>query len=371
LDDVASSTIPAARIAAWESDDEDAAPTVKQLRALAKKYKRPLGVFYLSEPPEEDEVIPDFRRMPDFDDGDEKSPELRLELRLARERREEAIELGRALGELPAPITLRADAEADPDQQAAEIREMLGVSTDRIARIRSAREAFLEWRSALEKLGVLVFQTGGMRGYKVSPDEARGFVIADQPFPVVVANGSDPETARSFSLMHEFVHVLLSQSGLCDQHERRSGRKSSDDVEIFCNRVAGAVLVPRDSLLTDPTVRGRSEDRPEWPDEDLHLISRRFHVSAEVVMRRLVIVGRASNAYYSNWRASQEPWMPSEKGFLKPVDRVIKRNGRLLPRLVLLAKEGGEIPRSDIYDLLSISPSYISEIESRVFEASD
>lgn len=63
----------------------------------------------------------------------------------------------------------------------------------------SKYDGFNSWRASIERLGVLVFQTGATQSLRVRPEEARGFSIADNPFPVIVANGGDPVTAPLFS----------------------------------------------------------------------------------------------------------------------------------------------------------------------------
>ncbi|MGO8753662.1 MAG: hypothetical protein ACLQHK_00325 [Gallionellaceae bacterium] len=51
------------RLGMWESGEAQA--TLKQLEALAKKTRTPLGDFFLPEPPQENLPIPDFRTVSD------------------------------------------------------------------------------------------------------------------------------------------------------------------------------------------------------------------------------------------------------------------------------------------------------------------
>lgn len=78
------------RIAEWENSER--APTVGQLQNMADAYKRPLSVFYLQQIPKRFQPMRDFRRMPGA--GLRRfSPELALEIRLAQQRRQLAIDL--------------------------------------------------------------------------------------------------------------------------------------------------------------------------------------------------------------------------------------------------------------------------------------
>jgi transcriptional regulator with XRE-family HTH domain len=88
------------RLAGWEAGED--APTVAQLRKAAATYRRPLAVFFLSEPPKDFQALRDFRR-PRRAAERSWSPPLRLAVRRAYEQQEAAAELFRLLGEeLPA-----------------------------------------------------------------------------------------------------------------------------------------------------------------------------------------------------------------------------------------------------------------------------
>lgn len=353
------------RLRAWEEDQEQ--PSVSQLRSLAKKYARPLGVFFLSEPPDEEELARDFRRRGGAAFGP-LSPELRLELRLAQERRREAIELATALGIEPSlGPTVRLSTRDDPELAGNSLRESLGVSLDRQTAWRDSRLAFSGWRNAIEAQGVLVFETGGIRGHTVDPEEAAGFSISDRPFPVIVANGRDHANGRIFTLAHELAHIALRMGGMCDLHEEERSDIEADRVEVFCNRAAGALLVPSASLRA---VVGRRTPRVDvWSDSELVEIARRFSVSTEVVLRRLVLAGDATPAFYRSWRESRPRIAEQEGGFLRLRDRVLKRNGRLYPRLVLAALKEGRIHAADAVDLLGAGPKHFGDIEARLAAA--
>src|SRR5262249_11056026 len=80
------------RLTAWEDPDGEERPTMNQLRTLAKAYRRPISVFYLSKAPQEAALPHDFRRLPGEIAG-VYSPALRLEIRAAHQRREVALSL--------------------------------------------------------------------------------------------------------------------------------------------------------------------------------------------------------------------------------------------------------------------------------------
>ncbi len=353
------------RLTAWELGK--AMPTVKQLRKASSTYKRAIGLLFLPEPPEQDEVIRDFRRAPQTDVAG-MSPALRLEIRLARERRAEAIDLAKEIGESLPVFRLRASLHNEPTDIAAQIRSLLGVSIEEQSGWSDQYEAFNSWRAAIERQGVLVFQTGGRSTFKVSPSEAHGFSISDKPFPVIVANSKDAVTRRCFTLLHELTHVVLHNGGLCDLHEQETFQSEVDRVEVFCNRVAASVLVPDDELVARTNSLGyRSRD--EWSDEELAKLARGFRVSWEVILLRLVAIGKASHAFYRRWKADH-PYEPGDgKGLIRPVTRVVMRNGRLFTRLVLRAYRNRHITVGDLAHLIGEGPQHIQGVEEMVFDS--
>ncbi len=353
------------RLSAWELGN--AKPTVKQLRKASSTYKRAIGLLFLPEPPEEDEIIRDFRRAPQTE-VEGMSPALRLEIRLARERQTEAIGLAKEIGEALPAFHLRASLQDEPTDVAARIRSLLGVSIEEQFGWSDKYEAFNSWRAAIERQGVLVFQTGGRSTFTVSPSEAHGFSISDKPLPVIVANSKDAITRRCFTLLHELTHVVLHNGGLCDFHEQETSHPEVDRVEIFCNRVAASVLVPDDELVAW-TNRLGIRGRDEWSDEALAKLARGFRVSWEVILLRLVAIGRASHAFYRRWKADH-PYEPGDgKGFITPVTRVLMRNGRLFTRLVLGAYRNRHITVGDLAHLIGEGPQHLQGVEERVFDS--
>ena len=92
--------------------------TIKQLRKAAKVYQRPMCLFFLPSLPDDVDSIRDFRRMTASGIGD-MTPALRFEIRLARDRREEALELARDLRQPPIDFVERASLDDDPEELAA------------------------------------------------------------------------------------------------------------------------------------------------------------------------------------------------------------------------------------------------------------
>ena len=232
------------RIAEWEAGT--AKPTVAKLRSLGKLYMQPLAVFFLPEPPEVGEPLRDFRKLP----GDAESTWSRALHKVylrALQQRETAAELVSQGGELP-PFNVPALKLSDPTERTGEeARAALGVTLAVQHSWPSPRAAFNGWLAAVESLGVMVLSSSD-----VPMETMRGFSLSGSGIPVIVVNALDALRGQVFTLAHEFAHLMLREGGLCDFSERDGG--TSQQIESWCNRAAGSLLMPHASLLENEVV---------------------------------------------------------------------------------------------------------------------
>jgi Zn-dependent peptidase ImmA (M78 family)/transcriptional regulator with XRE-family HTH domain len=354
------------RLASWEAGERR--PTVRQLRELGRVYRRPLAVFYLPGPPRSFQAMHDFRRLPGEVAGGV-SPQLRLEIRRARSRREIMVDLLRKRTEAPSPFTGSASLSEDPEIAGARARALLGLSMDEQRSFRTPHAALSGWRAALERAGVLVFQAQG-----VELEEMRGFSISAETLPVIVANIKDSPHGRIFTILHELAHLMVHQEGLCDLSEHASIPSDERSVEVWCNHVAGATLLPSDALLTDDLVASHVSSQ-SWDDDELGVLSSRYQVSMEAALRRLLILGRTTRTFYEDRRARLgQPGGPSrarralrDSGFAPPDRLAVATAGHRFVRLVLDSYYAERITSSDLSEYLGVRLKHIPRIEAAVF----
>lgn len=278
----------------WENPDDGLKPTIKQLRKIAKIFKRPVSLFYLSEPPEGFQPMRDFRRLP----GDGLrfySPALLHEMDLAQQRRNLAIELFQDVGEELDEFTMTASLEEDPEALGARIRQELGITFfDQTQwRRNDMLGPFKAWRRALEAKNILVFQMGS-----VDREEVNGFALAEKVLPIIAVNRNDAPNRRTFSLLHEFVHILLKLSGASDLDVDATRPPEEQKVEVFCNHVAAAALMPREEVLGLPVVQAHPGRSTNWNDEDIREAGDLLGVSRDAFLRRLLTFDRTTKAFY-------------------------------------------------------------------------
>lgn len=315
--------IEAATLTAWEDpNDGDAAPSIPQLRKLAGLFKRPLAVFYLPEPPIKFQVMRDLRRLPGTGLR-HYSPALQMEIRAAAERRELALDLAADLDEEIPEFSLKADLKEDPETVGQHIRTALGVTDDLQRNWRDAdgRTGFNSWRSRIEATGTLVFQSAA-----IDSEEASGFAIFHDTSPVISVNRKDALTRRTFSLLHEFAHLMIHVSGVSDLETDAKRPPEDQAIEVFCNRIAAAALMPKDSLLTEPGVAQQGMQSEAWSDPQINDLARRFNVSREAILRRLLTFDRTTNAFYARKRGQYIAEYQAQRAREREQAKDIKRN---------------------------------------------
>jgi Zn-dependent peptidase ImmA (M78 family) len=353
------------RFIAWEAGEAE--PTVAKLRTLAKLYQRPLAVFFLPEPPLTYDTLRDFRKLPGQVDHTW-SRALHKVYRRALEQQEVALELLETEAEQPDVRIPAVSADTDTEEAASIARSALGVTLARQFSWREPEEAFAGWLDAVESLGVLVLRTSD-----VPMEEMRGFSIGSVEPPVIVVNALDWPRGQVFTLLHEFVHLMLREGGLCNLLEPDSG--ITRQVEAFCNAAASATLMPASSLL-DNDIVGPTGVR-EWDDDVLKQLSVRYGVSQEAVLRRLVTLDRASWDFYldrrerylvayQTQRAAERRRRREAHGGPPPYRMAVRDRGRPYVRLVLDAYHRDTISPSNLSRLLGLKLKHVAALEREV-----
>jgi len=355
-------------LAAWEAGEDQ--PSIAQLRKLAVLYKRPLAVLYLPQPPADFLAMHDFRRLPDI--GPRRfSPGLALEVRRAQQRRALTVELYEENLVVPTPFNLTTTVRENPETIGEQIRVALGIRHDQQSRWGNQLPAFREWRTRIEEAGVLVFQAS-----RIESDEASGFAFWAETFPLVVVNRKDVYPRRTFSLLHELAHLMLRQSGVSELNVDAPRPAADAQIEIFCNHVAAAALMPRGPFLAEALVAQRPGIQ-EWPDDAIEVLAGTYNTSREGIVRRLQTFGRVSQDFYNRKRAQYAAEFRAQRQRERDArgDNGIPRNmpretiadfGRPFVRAVIENYHQDRITLSEVSGYLGVKVRHIPVIESQV-----
>jgi len=89
--------------------------------------------------------------------------------------------------------------------------------------------------------------------------------------------------------------------GLCDLHTTTRARSQDEQIEVFCNQVAGCFLLPEEPFLREPVVVQKTR-RSLWENVEIRQLAEKYSVSQEVVLRRLLTLGRITESFYKQRR---------------------------------------------------------------------
>ena len=340
----------------WESGTSR--PRLTHLRLLAEKFRRPLAVLLLPAPPPAAPLPTDFRVL--VGASADLRPKTRLAIRRASRLRSVARDLGRELGREWKSNPSLAEITQNPEAIAVRERAFLAVNIEQQLGWPTAQVALQAWRSAIEAAGILVFQ------FPMPIENARGFSLSDsEPFAITV-NASDAVHARVFTLFHEYGHLLLRQPGICLPSEDRAARGPRSRVEAWCNRFAGALLMPQSALdaVIEQFGTRAIEDRLT---DFLELASRQLKVSRQAILRRLRELRLVRPELYHPALADlllEEQRAKPRGRAVPPGKRCLRQHGRLFTSLVLEARERNLIPYADVADYLSLRLRYLEDVQS-------
>lgn len=269
------------RLRDLEKGDED--PSVSVLDRMAARYRRPTIVFYLPNPPADEEGVARLRSAPkDLSPADEGL--LNAFVRVLRGRQNLLREALEDYGDVERVDWVGSAAEADGREAiSARIREVLRLDVVSYRAQPDAEAGFAFLRRRAEAAGVFVLLQGDFGSWQsaLEIDLFRGLSLADPVAPFVVINPQDATSAWSFTLLHEMTHLVLGQSEFANP-------ASNDRMEQLCNDVAGDLLLPESDVRTLDDLRGLGV---ESLADQIPEFAGRWRVSSSMVAYRATRLG--------------------------------------------------------------------------------
>lgn len=306
------------RIAIWEDTASNKFPTINQAKVIAKCYRIPFAGLYMNSADINVHHLPSMRNLRTLPDSTVDDSSLNLAIVDILNARDLLIESKNALKEHIPQFTLSIDASYDVSIWAKTIRDLLGISSDIQYKIPTARQFYLFVRKKVEETRVFVHCFTG-----IDTKVVRGFAIYKDKLPIIGLNNEDRYPAKTFSIIHELVHLIKRSSAICNEMYNSF---SSQMEEIFCNAVAGEVLVPKTNLIKQ--LGSYTVDEIDYNLVDS--LATKFSVSKEVVCRRLFDIGRISqqqfNALNNTIRINFETEREKAKEYRRLTGASIPRN---------------------------------------------
>lgn len=266
-----------------------------QLENIAKAYRRPLLTFFLSDPPIDPEVLPDFRHGQSGYEA-RMSPEFSEYYTFLIALQDAVRDILEANGEKEIDFIGSLALGAPVRTSVMNIRDILQFNFSDQRKIRDSDGLFSAIRKKIHSVGVFVVVGNGLNMKRpVDSDEFRGMAICDKLAPFIVVNSSDVKAGQVFTLLHEFVHLLLGQNALSNFNAFSLPVIPVDSVEKYSDELAAEFLVPKDEL--DLELKERKQ--LDWAD--MVALAKIFKVSRAVIVRRSYESGYLAKELYSEW----------------------------------------------------------------------
>lgn len=325
-------------------------PTLEELKAFSKTYKRTIATLLLNKPPKEKPLPPDRRTIDSKDLGHFHEKTI-MAVRKARALVQSFVELREEMGQPFPKFNLSASIHDNPQEVAGKISRFLQLNKIReIENVRIALEAYIE---RIETLGVAVFQLS------LTQDNVRGFAIVDDTIPIIgIKRGGEPPHSKIFTLFHELGHIILNEGAITDL-----SLNPTWELEKWCNAFAAEVLVPTSELLQMRIIHEYQEqDQKIWTKKDLVDLANHFHVGPLAILRSLLENQLTTKAFY---KEKHEKWNRPQFGRAKnPEGRnlakeAVQEKGRTFIGLAFTAYDQNRINLKDLSDFLGVKLSYI------------
>jgi Zn-dependent peptidase ImmA (M78 family) len=352
------------RLIALENGDKE--PSRPMIVKMAKQYRRPLLTFYMSAPPKKGDRGQDYRKLPD---GCSDSQNALVDALLRDVKARQGMVRAALVYEEEAktlPFVGSAKITDGVPTLAASIQNILGIKREDFRSESSPHYAFNLLRERTEQAGVFVLLISNLGSHHttIDLDYFRGFTLADDIAPFIIINDQDAHSAWSFTLLHEFVHLLLGQTAI-------SGAKSDSRIERFCDDVAGEFLLPNDEIAKFDidytadfqTILGQISNYAD---------SR--NVSSSMVTYKLYRMGmidhglwaKLSNAFRKLWLAnrSRKRMAQRDKKGKGPDYFVVRQHrvGRALIDFVARMMSSGAITTSKAGKVLGVKPQKVQTL---------
>lgn len=336
----------------WLDVSVDVFPTITQAKRLSSCLHIPFAALYMNKEDIKIKEIPRTCNRRTLQDSNETDSSLvNIVLTDIINERDFLVDARKDLGIAFTPFDANVPTSNDSIEWANEIRRFFELDMNVQYGCRNTREFFLYLRNQIEKKGIFVHCFK-----EVDIEIIRGIAIYDQTMPMIGINIKDRQPAKSFSIIHEVVHLYKRQSSLCND---MCDSFSAEQEEVFCNAVAGELLVPTNEL---------NSFLPSFPHiddemEPISFLANRFSASKDVIIRRLLDTGKINREMYLSFCETLKAKRDERKGDEEKVQntRKPKKNKRNMSKIII-DRTSSAICRvlyegycENIYDAMDIS----------------
>lgn len=209
----------------------------------------------------------------------------------------------------------------------------------------NARELFNNLRMQIAYQGILVMQKGGVglgTNRPLNVEEMRAFVLLDDSVPLIFLNQKDSHTARLFSLIHEFVHILRGTDELFINVDHTL------EEERLINQVVAGFLMPESTF------------EQMFTERKLIGVAKYFNVSpfaAAVRAKDLKLMDDISQFSFFD----MEPPTHKKNGGGDPYNTALSLNDTRYTSALVNSQREGTLPPTKAASLLGISTKMLEK----------
>ncbi len=362
-------------ISKWKTEKENIVIPLTKIEIISRLIRRPLSAFFLPDPPADFKMPKDFRKLPENQNGEGAlfAKETLLAIRKASHLQEVAQDLLKNLNITYAQKIPKCNHTNNPEEMGLAERKRTGISYEMQMKISSPTELYEVLRDWLEGQGVYVFQ------FNFPIEDARGFTLIEKDPQIIVISKSDAIRGKIFTLIHEYAHILLHESVVCNMDSDDSTNPNIAKIENWCNAFAASFLLPKD-IATEEF----SKYNPDHEDflKFLETASKKYKISSISILTRFRFLNLIDYPVYisskkriksvfseAKKRKKEEIAEKKAKGLEisfprnKPKEQSIwEDRGSNFVSLVLENSKKGLITERDVMDILELKVDHLVKL---------
>lgn len=254
------------------------------------------------------------------------------------------------------PVISKVSSREDLINSAVNERTRFGLDNSTQIEWTNQLDAFRYLRRKMESFGIIIYllKMGDLQ-------DCRGFSISNKDsYPIIVINDKEEQySPKIYTLMHEYAHLMLRDSGICNENPR-------NQIEKACNRFAAEFLMPIGviaKILELPTDRKVKE----FDEQEIIRASRKLKVSQESLVIRLQELKLAPANFHDTfleWVRNRSEPKKRGGGISTQAEQGIRRLGMTYPKLVFRALDRKKITNVDAFKMLRVRPKWFSEMKT-------
>lgn len=362
-------SVPIQKLKDWEEGITQ--PTIRQAKTLAKSYRRPFALLFLTAIPKDFQPLQDFRKRGSKTLGTASI----FIIREIQQKQSWISEVYEENNEPKVPFVGKFSMKDDPSKVSEDIIKTLNIRVPNY----ETENPIKEWISKAEKRGIFISRTSFIHSrLTLDSDELQGFAIADSYAPFIFINSDDWEAPQLFTLVHELAHIWIAASGVSNEVDPDIKEKEKfHPVELYCNEVAANALIPLKLISNVDESTFKST-------KDVFKVSRSLGVSSFAFLVRALnlklisfmeyerLKQEAIIEYKAFLKREEEKKLKQEsrekKGGPNPYLLRLNKNSRLFTQIVLDAFHGGSVEATLASNLLNTPVNKFSSLEAQLYK---